>query len=118
MLRNPRPRFGRLAVSAALLAFVGLHGAAGSQQAVQSISAKDKAEGAKVHPQLVSEFGGAMTGTQASYVEGIGKTIAVQSGLGNAKSDFTVTLLNSPVNNAFAIPGGYVYVTRQLVALT
>jgi predicted Zn-dependent protease len=26
-------------------------------------------------------------------------------------------LLNSPVNNAFAIPGGYVYVTRQLMGL-
>ncbi len=41
----------------------------------------------------------------------------MQSGLGNAESDFNVTLLNSSVNNAFAIPGGYVYITRQLVAL-
>ena len=84
---------------------------------VSSISAADKQEGAKAHPQLLSEFGGAVTGPQATYVEGVGKTIALQSGLGNARSDFTVTLLNSPVNNAFAIPGGYVYVTRQLVAL-
>ncbi len=85
--------------------------------AVQSISAKDKAEGAKAHPQLVAEFGGAMTGAQASYVENVGKTIAMQSGLSNARGDFTVTLLNSNVNNAFAIPGGYIYITRQLVAL-
>lgn len=84
---------------------------------VQSISARDKQEGAKAHPQLVAEFGGTVTGPQASYVEGIGKTIAVQSGLSNAKGDFTVTLLNSSVNNAFAVPGGYIYVTRQLVAL-
>lgn len=84
---------------------------------VQSISQQDKQEGAKAHPQLVAEFGGAMSGPQASYVESVGKTIAVQSGLSNARGDFTVTLLNSPVNNAFAIPGGYVYVTRQLVAL-
>lgn len=84
---------------------------------VSSISAADKQQGAKAHPQLLSEFGGAMTGPQATYVEGIGKTIALQSGLGNARSDFTVTLLNSPANNAFAIPGGYVYVTRQLVSL-
>lgn len=84
---------------------------------VQSISAKDKADGAKAHPQLVAEFGGAMTGPQALYVESVGKKIAVQSGLSNAQGDFTVTLLNSPVNNAFAIPGGYVYTTRQLVAL-
>ncbi|MGE3692177.1 MAG: M48 family metalloprotease [Novosphingobium sp.] len=84
---------------------------------VQSISERDKQEGAKAHPQLVAEFGGAMSGPQAAYVQNVGKTIAVQSGLSNARGDFTVTLLNSPVNNAFAIPGGYVYVTRQLVAL-
>ena len=86
-------------------------------QAVRSISAADKAAGAKANPELIAEFGGAVTGPQASYVESVGKTIALQSGLGNARSDFTVTLLNSPVNNAFAIPGGYVYVTRQLVSL-
>jgi predicted Zn-dependent protease len=85
--------------------------------AVQAISAADKEQGAKAHPQLVAEFGGAETGPQAAYVEGIGKNIAVQSGLSGARSDFTVTLLNSPVNNAFAIPGGYIYTTRQLVAL-
>ena len=85
--------------------------------AVQSISASDKAEGAKAHPQLLAEYGGAVTGPQAAYVETVGKNIAVQSGLSNARGDFTVSLLNSPVNNAFAIPGGYIYVTRQLVAL-
>lgn len=84
---------------------------------VQAISATDKAEGAKAHPQLLQEFGGPLSGPQASYVEGVGKIIAVQSGLSNARGDFTVTLLNSSVNNAFAIPGGYVYVTRQLVSL-
>ncbi|MFM5930759.1 MAG: M48 family metalloprotease [Novosphingobium sp.] len=86
-------------------------------QTVQSISQADREQGAKAHPQLVEEFGGAMTGSQATYVESVGKGIAVQSGLSNAKSDFTVTLLNSPVNNAFAIPGGYIYVTRDLVGL-
>ncbi len=58
-----------------------------------------------------------MTGPQADYVISVGKNIAVQSGLGNARDDFKVALLNSSVNNAFAIPGGYVYVTRQLVGL-
>lgn len=88
-----------------------------SADAVRSISASDKAQGAKAHPQLLEEFGGAYSGPQAAYVEKVGKRIAVQSGLSNSEKDFTVTLLNSPVNNAFAIPGGYVYVTRQLLAL-
>ncbi|RZA19948.1 MAG: LysM peptidoglycan-binding domain-containing protein, partial [Proteobacteria bacterium] len=74
-------------------------------------------QGAQAHPQLLAEFGGAMSGPQADYVVSVGKNVAVQSGLGNARDDFRVTLLNSSVNNAFAIPGGYVYVTRQLVAL-
>jgi predicted Zn-dependent protease len=88
-----------------------------SQSRTGVITQKEAQEGARAHPQLLAEFGGAMTGPQAQYVEQVGKRIAVQSGLGNAESAFTVSLLNSPVNNAFAIPGGYVYTTRQLVAL-
>ncbi len=94
-------------------------GSAASQQKgeVRSISAADKKKGAEAHPQLMEEFGGSYTGRQVGYVVRVGQDIAVQSGLGDARSDFTVTLLNSPANNAFAIPGGYVYLTRQLMAL-
>lgn len=84
---------------------------------VTSISPAERKQGTDAHPQLMAEFGGAYSGPQAAYVNRIGQNIAVQSGLSRSPSDFTVTLLNSPVNNAFAIPGGYVYVTRQLMAL-
>jgi predicted Zn-dependent protease len=80
-------------------------------------TAQEKSEGAKYHPEILKEFGGPMQSPQTAYVVRVGKNIALQSGLGNAESDFNVTLLNSSVNNAFAIPGGYVYITRQLVAL-
>lgn len=86
-------------------------------QTVRSISASDKAQGSQAHPQLLAEFGGAYKGPQAAFVDRVGKRVAVQSGLSNAGGDFTVTLLDSPVENAFAIPGGYIYVTRQLLAL-
>ena len=112
MIRPPRSlRF------AALLAGAALSIAPLSAQTARNISASDKATGAKANPELVAEFGGAVSGPQAAYVASVGKNIAIQSGLSNARDDFTVTLLNSPVNNAFAIPGGYVYTTRQLVAL-
>ncbi|NVE94284.1 M48 family metalloprotease [Altererythrobacter lutimaris] len=81
------------------------------------ITESEAAQGAEYHPQLLAEFGGAMSGPQAAYVESVGKNIAVRSGLGNAQESFTVSLLNSSVNNAFAIPGGYIYTTRQLVGL-
>jgi len=89
----------------------------GAVAAGTPITQTEAQQGAQYHPEFVAEFGGAMTGPQADYVEQVGKNIAVQSGLANSQSAFTVTLLNSPVNNAFAVPGGYVYVTRQLVGL-
>jgi predicted Zn-dependent protease len=81
------------------------------------ITASEAQQGAEAHPQLLEEFGGAMSGAQADYVAGVGRSMLVQSGLGASQGEFHVTLLNSSVNNAFAIPGGYVYVTRQLTAL-
>lgn len=80
-------------------------------------TSKEKSEGAKFNAEILKEFGGPMQSPQTAYVVRVGKKVAVQSGLGNAQSDFNVTLLNSSVNNAFALPGGYVYITRQLVAL-
>ena len=102
---------------AALLTGAALSIAPLSAQTARNIGASDKATGAKANPELIAEFGGAVSGPQAAYVASVGKNIAIQSGLSNARDDFTVTLLNSSVNNAFAIPGGYVYTTRQLVAL-
>lgn len=103
--------------AAASLALTGCMGGGEIPGASTPITQSEAQQGAQYHPQLLAEFGGVYTGPQAAYVESVGKNIAVQSGLGNARSSFTVSLLNSPVNNAFAIPGGYIYSTRQLVGL-
>jgi predicted Zn-dependent protease len=99
------------------LALSGCMGGGTIPSASTPITQSEAQQGAEYHPQLLAQFGGAMTGSQANYVESVGKNIAVQSGLGNARDSFTVSLVNSSVNNAFAIPGGYIYTTRQLVAL-
>ncbi len=99
------------------LALTGCVGGGSIPSASAPITQAEAQQGAEYHPQLLAQFGGAMSGSQAAYVESVGKNIAVQSGLGNARDSFTVSLVNSSVNNAFAIPGGYVYTTRQLVAL-
>ncbi len=98
-------------------AAMALSPVAATAQTARAISQSDRAQGMQANPQLVAEFGGRYEGPQAAYVERVGKRVAVQSGLSNAQGDFTVQLLNSPVENAFAIPGGYIYVTRQLLAL-
>ncbi|MFN6934028.1 MAG: M48 family metalloprotease [Tsuneonella sp.] len=104
-------------LSAAALAVGGCATTAEAQGTATQITSAEARQGAEAHPQLLQEFGGAMSGSQAQYVEQVGKNIAVRSTLSNARDAFTVSLLNSSVNNAFAIPGGYIYTTRQLVGL-
>ena len=83
----------------------------------QSISEADKATGAKADPEMSAEYGGAYTGPQRALVSRVGLVVARQSGIAAVDKDFKFTLLNSAVPNAFAIPGGYVYCTRSLLAL-
>lgn len=85
----------------------------GSQR--PAISATERRQAVQQHPALVTEFGGAYQGKQSGYVTQVAQRIGGPAGLGGGT--LNVTLLNSPVDNAFAVPGGYVYVTRQLVAL-
>lgn len=84
---------------------------------VQPFTQAEKQQGQQAHAGILAEFGGAETGARADYVRRVGQGIAVQSGLSRNPADFTVSFLNSSVNNAFALPGGYIYVTRQLTAL-
>ncbi|WP_226660479.1 M48 family metalloprotease [Alteriqipengyuania lutimaris] len=81
------------------------------------ITQSEAQQGREYHTQILQEFGGPMQGNTANYVRGVGQRIAVESGLARTPDAFTVTLLNSSVNNAFATTGGYVYTTRQLVTL-
>lgn len=67
------------------------------------------------HPKLIDEFGGAETGPRASYVDSVGRRVAAYSGVTPQAYRFTV--LNSAVENAFATPGGFIYITRQLMGL-
>jgi len=100
------------------LALTGCMGAgAPIPSATTPITQNEAQQGAQYHPQFLAQFGGAMDGPLSNYVEGIGLKMARASQVGGARESFTVSLLNSPVNNAFAVPGGYIYTTRQLVAL-
>ena len=112
-----------LPAALAAVALVGCSGAdAQSLQQLaagqaQPITAAERQQGQQADKSILQEFGGAYQGPQAAYAARVGQKIAVQSGLSSSPGAFDVTLLNSPVNNAFAIPGGYVYVTRELMAL-
>jgi predicted Zn-dependent protease len=72
--------------------------------------------GAEEHQRVLQEFGGPYPDPElAAYVSSIGNFLVRTSAASGTK--FTFTVLDSPVVNAFALPGGYVYVTRGLLAL-
>ncbi len=77
---------------------------------------QEKALGAEQHQEIIKEFGGVYNhpGLQA-YVNEIGQRVAKNT----ERPDITYrfTLLDSPEVNAFALPGGYIYVTRGILAL-
>ncbi|MEM9441732.1 MAG: M48 family metalloprotease [Pseudomonadota bacterium] len=77
---------------------------------------QEKSVGKSEHPKILQQFGGEYDDLELqAYVTQIGERLQVVSEL--PELDFTFTLLNSDVVNAFALPGGYVYVSRGLLAL-
>lgn len=88
-----------------------------AQNKVRSISQSAASQAAQQHPAIVAEFGGEESGARSAYVRSVGARIANQTNINGGANAFRITTLNSPVMNAFAVPGGYLYVTRQLLAL-
>jgi predicted Zn-dependent protease len=72
------------------------------------------AEGRKAHQEVVAEYGELKDAKLQAYVSDIGRRLAQQSHRANLEWHFTV--LDSSEINAFALPGGYVYVTRGIMA--
>src|SRR3989344_4208953 len=72
------------------------------------------AEGAKAHKQVIQDEGIYDNPKLQAYVNGVGQKLAAESH--RAHLQWTFTVLDSPEINAFALPGGYVYVTRGIMA--
>lgn len=78
--------------------------------------------GREADPSIVAEYGVYDDPKLSAYVRGVGERVLAHSDLrrpdtpAEYRIDFTFRVLDSPILNAFALPGGYVYVTRGLVA--
>lgn len=107
-------RISTLFVTGSALALSGCMGAGPIDPA---ISQREAQTAYQQHPQVLAEFGGEVAGSVGSYVEQVGDSVAVHSGTPNAGAAYDFTVLNSAVENAFAVPGGRIYVTRQLMGL-
>ena len=79
--------------------------------------------GRESDPQIVAQFGLYDDERLSAYVTRIGEAVLAESHLRRPETDpefrntpFTFRVLDSPVVNAFALPGGYIYVTRGLLS--
>lgn len=75
---------------------------------------KELQMGAEADPAVVAEYGVYDDPEMQRYVDGIGQRLGKVSHLPSLTWHFRV--LDSPVVNAFAIPGGYIYITRGILA--
>ncbi|WP_113209760.1 M48 family metalloprotease [Rhizobium sp. BK512] len=93
-------------------------GPSSNPQIVDEVQKNDPraAMGAREHPRIVASYGGEYKDakTERLVARIAGALTAVSE---NPSQSYRITILNSPAINAFALPGGYLYVTRGLLAL-
>jgi len=112
-----RIKFVSLALVSVLLGACGtavVNPVSGQTELSAMTEEQEVAEGAKAHQQVLQEYGVYNNKAVQDYVNALGQRLAAQSHRANLQWHFTV--LDSPEINAFALPGGYVYVTRGIMA--
>ncbi len=81
---------------------------------VLAISEEDEIElGAKEHKKIIAQYGVYRDQDLQAYVTKVGERVAKQSTRPDLAYQFTI--LDSDEINAFALPGGFIYVTRGIL---
>lgn len=83
----------------------------------KSVSSDDAAIAQREHPRIVATYGGVYSDRKAEIM--LARIVSrLMQAANQPDTHLTVTVLDSPEVNAFALPGGYVYVTRGILALS
>jgi predicted Zn-dependent protease len=86
----------------------------GKQERTVMDEASEIRAGQEADAEVRAEYGVYDNPALQAYVNEVGQKLAAQSHRSNLRWTFTV--VDSPDINAFALPGGYVYITRGLMA--
>jgi predicted Zn-dependent protease len=78
--------------------------------------AEDAVIGQREHPRIIATYGGIYTDRPAEIMLAhiVGRLLTAA---GQPNTQYTITVLDTADVNAFALPGGYIYVTRGILAL-
>ncbi len=99
-----------------LLVFCGcaVNPVSGDRDFVLMSEAKEISMGRQYHPKILQQYGKYNDPALQAYVSQVGKKLALFSHRPGLVYRFTV--LDSTDINAFALPGGYIYITRGILA--
>ncbi|HNZ68410.1 MAG: M48 family metalloprotease [Prolixibacteraceae bacterium] len=86
----------------------------GKRQIMLMSEAQEIAMGAQYDPQVLATFGVYPDQKLNNFVQKIGDDMGLISHRPNLK--YHIKVVDSPVVNAFAVPGGYIYLTRGILA--
>ena len=103
-----------IALGALLLTHCAQNPVTGDKNFVLMSEAQEIQMGAQAHQDVLKEYAALDNPKLQAYVNEVGQRLAKQSHRPELKWHFTV--VDSPDVNAFALPGGYVYITRGIMA--
>lgn len=107
---------GTASLSILVVSACSVNPATGDRQFTALLPAeKEAAVGAQEHQNVEKTFGKFISGPVADYVSTVGAKIAANTERKDVQYKFYV--IDSPIVNAFAVPGGYIYVSRGLLEL-
>lgn len=113
VVKGPQARFV-FAIALLLAAACAVNPVTGRRELALLSEAQEVALGRDSDPQIVAEFGLYDDPELQAYVDAVGQKMAKLSH--RPDLPFTFRVLDSPVINAFALPGGFIYVTRGILA--
>ncbi len=105
---------GYLSASIFLVNSCAVNPVTGKKQIVLISEAQEIAMGKEADPQIIAQFGLYDNPNLQSFITEKGKAMAAISHRPNLAYEFKI--VDSEVLNAFAVPGGYVYFTRGIMA--
>lgn len=103
-----------VAIMLATIAGCAVNPATGTPKVVFSSVSGEREIGQEMHDKMIAEGAAYDDPELQAYVNKIGQRLAAQSDLPDL--EFTFTVLDAPEINAFATPGGFIYVNRGLIA--
>ncbi len=107
-------RFFLLFLFLALIPSCAVNPVTGKRQLTLFSEAQEIEMGRQYDPNVIATFGLYQNDQLLSFIKSKGDEMGLQSHRPNLQYHFRI--LDSPVVNAFAVPGGYIYLTRGILA--